>query len=88
MPLRKQPSGLFLGIRAERFSAEPLFREAKWNPCPSASFTDVPTRDVFHFSETSELAAAFAVGGFAAAHLVGLGAAGANFGDLGGERAV
>ena len=48
-PLRKQRSALFLGRRAERFSAEPLFREAKWNPCLSAITNYVPTWDVFSF---------------------------------------
>jgi len=41
-------SGLFLGFRAERFSAEPSFRAAKWNPCPSARFFHAPTRGVSH----------------------------------------
>ena len=49
------PSGHFVGRRAERFSAEPLFREAKWNPYSSATIVNAPARGVFHCQENRDL---------------------------------
>ena len=49
MPLRKQRSALFLGIRAERFSAEPIFREAKWSPTAPTMLNQMNQKGILPF---------------------------------------